>query len=405
MSVDMIKKKFEILIIGGGIAGPALALALKKIGYTSTIFEAQQEITKSKGSWLALMPNGLNALKNLNIGSMTNIATPSRGLNFFNYRGKNLGRFDHESFQDKFHSQSLVMKRSHLHQFLHNEIQKQDISILFNKRLKHIEQKQNSRVVAHFEDNSSYEGDILIGCDGIHSKVREFILKETPRPSYTGVVGFGGFSSLALTDKNTGSDLTMTFGKEAFFGYFPANANETFWYSNIPQKNEPSRDEQLSQIEIKSFLLDTHRHDPKPINDLIRNTNNIDQWVIYDLPEISGWYSGSIALVGDSAHATSPHGAQGASLAIEDALILAKCIRDLNDKEIIFKTYQELRKERAERQAKQARNRGQQNLAKNPVSIFARDFFMPIAFKNGWVNEDWLYSYSIDWNSKIEINK
>ncbi len=399
-------KNVNVMIIGGGIAGPVLAMALKKMGYRVTIFEAQEKVAISKGSWLALMPNGINALKSLGLGHLNSIASLSTGLDFYNHTKKNLGRFDHGVFSKKFGSPALVMKRSDLHQFLHHETAKQEIPVLFNKRLKAIEQKPDGGVLAHFEDNTSYKADILVGCDGIHSKTRAYVLNKAIKPDYTGVVGFGGFSNVALPHAHRGNDLTMTFGKEAFFGYFPANEKETWWYSNIPQKNEPDRNELLTQIEIQSYLASVHQHDPYPISELIKNTHSIDRWVIYDMPELPKWYSDAVVLVGDAAHATAPHGAQGASLAIEDALILSKCMRDIDEKETIFRTYQQLRKLRVERQAKQARKRGNQNLNKNPVAIFARDFFMPIAMKTGLVNEDWLYSYAIDWNTKIiEQNK
>jgi FAD-dependent urate hydroxylase len=104
-------------------------------------------------------------------------------------------------------------------------------------------------------------------------------------------------------------------------------------------------------------------------------------YLVHDLATIPTWHRGPAALVGDAAHATSPNARQGASLAMEDALVLATCLRDLPDTERALAAYERLRRQRAEKVVAYSHRIGRSKTVSNPVEVWIRDLVLPIALK------------------------
>jgi len=111
-----------------------------------------------------------------------------------------------------------------------------------------------------------------------------------------------------------------------------------------------------------------------------------------------------VVLIGDAIHATSPNTGQGASLALEDALVLAKCIRDHTDLEAAFRQFDRLRRERVEKVVRYSRSLGQRKHATNPVQVFFRDLMLPFFLKQaGRQSNAWLYDYRVDWQDRVTV--
>jgi 2-polyprenyl-6-methoxyphenol hydroxylase-like FAD-dependent oxidoreductase len=273
----------------------------------------------------------------------------------------------------------------------------------FSKKLTDIEVTGGRKVIAHFDDGTQAEGDFLIGSDGLHSRTRKVILPNAPSPTYTGMVDCGGFAHTTAVSPSGWQH--MTFGKKAFFGYFVTPPGEVYWFSNVAWPNEPARDEldAISKDVWHRRLMELHRADPAPIPELVQATDGgVGKWPVYDLPPLPYWHRGPVCLVGDSAHATSPHIGQGASLALEDAAVLARCLRDIPDLEQAFSTYQDLRQERVETLVKKARRMGDRKIP-NPIMGWFRDLMLPFFLKHGAGSMDWVYSYKVEWK-KEEVN-
>jgi 2-polyprenyl-6-methoxyphenol hydroxylase-like FAD-dependent oxidoreductase len=153
--------------------------------------------------------------------------------------------------------------------------------------------------------------------------------------------------------------------------------------------------------EWQQRLQSWHANDPAPIPEIIRSTKGIvGKWPVYDLPFLPTWHKGPVCLIGDAAHATSPHIGQGASLALEDAVVLARCLRDIPDLEWVFATYQGLRIERVETLVRQARRIGDRKIP-GPVAGWFRDLLLPLFLKAGANSMNWVYSYKVDWDEKV----
>jgi len=196
----------------------------------------------------------------------------------------------------------------------------------------------------------------------------------------------------------------MTFGKKGFFGYQVTPSGEIFWFQNLVRSDGPDHDEldAVSDGAWRDELLGAHRHDHEPIAGIIRSTEGrIGRFPIYDIPSLPAWHRGPVCLIGDAAHATSPHAGQGASTALEDAIVLARCLRDLPDVEGAFAAFERLRKDRVERIVAGARRTGNQEVPSNALTRSPRDLVLPFFLKMGVKDTERIYSYRVDWDEKV----
>lgn len=391
----------KALIIGGGIAGPVAAIALQRAGIEAEVFEARGESMDHSGAFLNLAPNGVNALKTLGLADrLAADGFPSRAILFFNGQGKQVGNLDSTAEEQRYGASNLMLKRGLLHKALREAAEAEAVRLHFGKRLTNITVTASQEVIAHFEDGSTAHGDLLIGCDGLHSRTRRILLPNAPQPAYTGLIDCGGFGHCLAVIPGAQH---MIFGRRAFFGYIAREDGEVYWFSNVAQAQEPTRDELRSMCddEWQARLLALHKDDPAPVADIIRSTRgSLGKWPVYDIPFLPTWHRGPICLIGDAAHATSPHIGQGASLALEDAIVLAQCLRDMPGTEQAFAAFQRLRKERVETLIKQARRMGSRKTPPRLVGWF-RDLLLPIFLKGSTSQLAPVYSYRLSWNEKI----
>jgi 2-polyprenyl-6-methoxyphenol hydroxylase-like FAD-dependent oxidoreductase len=229
-------------------------------------------------------------------------------------------------------------------------------------------------------------------------------MPSAPAPTYTGLISFGGFLQSTAIAYEPGIQ-TMVFGKRAFFGYLVRNAEEIYWFGNMNYPGEPTRRElqNIPQAEWRRTINGLYADDIAPLPEIVRSTEEeIGVFPIYDMPSLPVWHEKSVVLVGDAVHATSPNAGQGASLALEDAIVLAKCIRDFPEAGLAFSEFQKLRRDRVERIVQYSRSIGQRKHATNPVQVFFRDLMMPMFLKSAnKVSHSWMYDYKVDWNGKV----
>ena len=401
----MSTNKRKALIIGCGIAGPVLALFLQRVGIEAEIYEAQPATDDQAGSFLNVAANGMDVLTTLGLGDQLFAeGFPCSRMIMWSSNGKRLGEVLNAGAQDP-DATSVIIKRTVLHRIVRNEAMRQGIKIAFDKRLTDIQVATDQRVTANFADGTTATGDLLIGCDGIHSRTRHFVLPNAPPPVYTGLVSAGGFAQSEDLPP-TPHTQHFVFGKRAFFGYLVKPDGEIYWFENHDVPGEPRRSglAAIAQAEWREKLLNLHRDDQPFINDIMRTTEGeIAVYPIYDIPSLPRWHKGPVVLIGDAAHATSPSAGQGASLALEDAIVLAQCLRDIPQLADAFVTYEGLRRKRAEKIVKFSRERGSNKALANPVARWFRDLMMPFFLKRfaNATSFAWLYTYKVDWQQKI----
>jgi 2-polyprenyl-6-methoxyphenol hydroxylase-like FAD-dependent oxidoreductase len=387
----------KVLIVGGGIAGPVAAVALRRAGMEVEIYEGRAEPADDSG-FLGLSPNGVGVLETLGIaGHALKDGFDSPGLVFQNHRGKTIGEIT---------IHNVVIKRSLLNQALSEAAIERGVQVHFGKRLKGLETNPSGMVVARLEDGTVASGDVLLGCDGIHSRTRQAIMPDAPKPVYTGVVGCGGYARASSAPAMLERDGTMwmTFGLRGFFAYMFSPAGELGWFDNFAGPAEPdgAAVEWIDTEEWRQMLLQVHAGDHEPIPEMLRSTEGpILRIFIHDMPPLPTWHKGSVCLIGDAAHATSPHVGQGASLAMEDAIEVARCLRDVPDAEQAFEIFEGLRKERVDKLVREARRSGNQKALSNPIARRLRDLALPLLLKRGSKDAERAFTHRVCWEERV----
>jgi FAD-dependent urate hydroxylase len=207
-----------------------------------------------------------------------------------------------------------------------------------------------------------------------------------PQPHYAGLVSVGGsIRNSGLPD--TGGRMHMVFGKRAFFGYQIFDDGLAVWFANLPHSHPMTTAEAqaLGAEEWLRLLGEAFAKDRSPALELLRRTASADLVItgpMENMPTVPTWSRGRTVLVGDSAHAASSSSGQGASLAVESAVQLARCLRDLPHREALA-AYEQLRRPRVERViAAAARTNG--NKAAGPLGRVLRDLTLQYGYRIDW---------------------
>jgi FAD-dependent urate hydroxylase len=393
----------KALLIGGGIAGPAMAMALQKAGIDASVYEARPSGPDGIGVMLTLASNGIHALRILGADEAAlSAGFPTPGIRLRSYTGKLLGEARTGGMLPD-GTISHTIKRPDLYRALHDEALSRGIQVEHGKRLVSAEDTGDG-VRAVFDDGTEVLGDVLIGCDGVHSTLRRIIDPKAPAPTYSGLLTTGGYAGGIAVGTEPGS-YEMIFGRRAFFGYAAAPSGEIWWYVNVPQRDEPKRGEveAVSSADWRARMLDLFADDAGPAIPLIEATPGFPPMTpIHSIPHLPTWHRGRMIVTGDAAHAPSPTSGQGASLSIEDAVVLATCLRDLPTPEAAFRTFESLRRPRVERIIKAAA-RINNNKAPGPVARVLRDAMLPVILKMTANSKSAteVFDYRLDWDARV----
>jgi 2-polyprenyl-6-methoxyphenol hydroxylase-like FAD-dependent oxidoreductase len=392
------------LIIGGGIAGPTTALALQRAGLEPIVFEAYARTSPDVGSYFTLTPNGLDVLRTLDaLHLVTAIGIPTRKNVLWNERGQRLAAIPLGAARPG-GTISQTLKRSRLGRALQDEAIHRGVRLEFGKRLVDATDTANGRIVARFADGSEAVGDLLIGADGVHSRTRQLIDPSAPKGRYVGLTNFGGYTRNAGIAAEPAA-WHMIFGRRAFFGYVLGPAGDAVWFANVPRDPiTPAERAATSPGDWQRQLIDLFQHDDGPAVDLIRRGElELAADNTHDLPHVPAWHRGRMIVIGDAAHAPSPSSGQGASMAMEDALMLARCLRDIPSVPEAFVAYERLRRGRVERIVAQGA-RSSSSKVPGGLGRLVRDLMLPLLFRFVVTEKSlaWMYDYRVDWDAAVE---
>lgn len=389
------------VVIGGGIAGPVMAMALQKAGIEAIVYEARPARTEGTGAFLTLASNGIDALRVLDAAEpvlAVGFATPTITLR--SATGKRLGEAP-LGRPPADGTTSHTLRRADLHRVLHEQALARGVGVEHGKRLVDA-RPADTGVLAVFADGSHAVADVLIGADGVHSTVRALVDPAARAPRYAGLVGTGGYARGAGVEIQPGS-FEMIFGKRAFFGYTLAPDGEVWWFANLPRRDEPTRSEleAIGGDDGRTRLLELYADDAGPALELIEGTPQIAPVSpMHTVAHLPRWHTERRILIGDAVHAPTPSSGQGASLAIEDAVMLAGCLRD-HDPQTAFANFEKARRPRVEGIVKRAA-RTNAGKAAGPVGRVVRDAMLPAILRTTAVAKAHrqTYDYRIDWDSR-----
>jgi 2-polyprenyl-6-methoxyphenol hydroxylase-like FAD-dependent oxidoreductase len=307
----------RILIIGGGIAGLSMARALHLRGLTCEIVE-RDDTWRVAGAGVFLPGNGMAALERLGLAEEVRhrgVIVERRRL--FDERGRSFIDF-HEAGLWADVAAPVALHRRDLHDVLARGAAAS--AVRFGARVRSIEQVEGV-VEVGFEDGATSEHDLVIGADGIHSWVRARVFGG-PTATKVGQLGWrfvvDGPPDIDGWNGYMGPDrafLALAIGGGGVYCYAELRSADT----TDPTLGEPSR---LASM-FEGFA--------EPVPSLLAAMPPTDVWFAAVEEVVPTWREGRVVLVGDAAHASSPNMAEGASLALEDALVLAELLTSCSD--------------------------------------------------------------------------
>jgi 2-polyprenyl-6-methoxyphenol hydroxylase-like FAD-dependent oxidoreductase len=387
----------KALIIGAGIAGPATGILLRRAGIEAEVYEAWP-YSKGIGGGLQIAPNGMHVMDELGLArELIGRGSIAESFDFYSQAGQKLGSLNRD-MERRFGQPAVNVCRATLNEILLDKAWSSCVSLYFEKRLIKIEDRGDHPIIAYFADGTSAEGDFLIGADGVHSVARRQVVPDGPRPFDTGLIGFGGFVPRAVLEGTPiGQRVETTFGRSGFFGYGFCSAapdDGVMWWSTQPTAGmDAAKFRAQDQATLKQHLRDFHRGWHDPIPRIIDAAENIAVTDTLDVATLPTWSRKRSLLIGDAAHATSPHAGQGASLALEDAMRLARLMKEGQELGATFQNFEAERRPRAEKIVAIARRNGNNKREFSAAGAFMRDQMLKWLLPVGSKSMEFMYAY------------
>lgn len=329
------------IIIGGGIGGLTTAIALKRQGIPVMLYE-QAPALLGIGSGLNLASNALVLLAELGVAdAITEAGHDIADAVITDHRERVLTGIPVSYIKRRTGHGIISIHRGKLLQVLLSYV---EAGVIRTGKRFHSYTQDGEGVKVYFEDGSHACGDFLICADGVQSRGRQQLYPAV-QPRYSGQVCWR-FIVPGASSPARRADLCEMWGKEKGLraAYVPINREELYCYITHYEpaggKDDPAT--------VKDYLTGICRSFPDFFRGLIAAADpaHIIRSDCYDLTPIGRWYDGRVVLLGDAAHATTPNLGQGACQAIEDAYVLAQCLKEAGRPEEAFVRYQRLREDR-----------------------------------------------------------
>jgi 2-polyprenyl-6-methoxyphenol hydroxylase-like FAD-dependent oxidoreductase len=302
---------------------------------------------------------------------------------------------------------STSVRRADLYAVLREALSRTGVPVHHGRRLVGAHPLPGGRVRARFADGSTADGDLLVGADGLRSRTRTVVDPAAPAARYTGLLNVGGYARGLDLGRPPGV-VDFWFGRRCFLGTVAAPGGDTWWFANPPSTPEPTR-EDVAADDPEAWrprLRDLFAGDRLPVGDLLEASDALFAgWPTYDLPRVPTWHRDGMVLVGDAVHAASPASGQGASMAFEDAVTLARCLRDVPRVDDACAAYERLRRRRVEAVVRRGRRTGDAK-APGPAGRWVRDrVAMPLFARylawRGTALDGWLTGHHVDWAEPV----
>jgi 2-polyprenyl-6-methoxyphenol hydroxylase-like FAD-dependent oxidoreductase len=346
-----VSERADILIVGGGIGGLALALSLHQAGISCRVLEAAPEI-QPLGVGINLLPHAMRELSELGLaGKLAAHAIETRELRFYSRHGQLIyqeprGRFAGYDWPQ------LSIHRADLHKVLLDAVRERlgSDAVQLGQRCIRIDQ-QGDGVTVLCDDAEPHQGRLAIGCDGIHSMVRRQLYPDEGPPKYSGVNMWRGATHWpAFLDGDVMvSTGWMTVGKTVIYPVRPGTSDTggqplINWVAEI-ERPEAVRQDWTGRGRLADMMpaFAGLKFDWLDITGMIESTEEILEYPMVDRDPLARWTFGRVTLLGDAAHPMYPRGSNGAGQAIVDARCLAGRLKALGATGEALEAYEAIR--------------------------------------------------------------
>lgn len=337
----------KVGICGGGVGGLCVALALREQGHEAIVFERAKQFLRI-GADVNLTPNAVRALDRLGVGEVLRetAARPTHRISRTWDTGEETSRLPmSEGAEERYGAPQLTIHRGDLLRALEDALPEEAIRL--SKHAERIEQGEPMRI--HFADGSSEEVDLVIGGDGIHSAVRRELFGED-QPEFTGLVSYR-----AVVPRSAVAEVKNL---DAFTKWWGPNSNvqvvvfpltrgeEVFIFATTAQ--DDWRDESWTLPGDVEELREIYKDFHPDVQALLAACDSVTKSALYVREPMESWSVGHATLLGDAAHPMVPFMAQGACMAIEDAVVFSRCLEGVDRAGLsaALKRYEEARKTR-----------------------------------------------------------
>lgn len=351
-------KKNNIVIIGAGIGGLTLARRLSLSGQHPEVYEANPHL-KPAGGGLIVPPNSARILESLGLGEVFARSVPLTAMQIFDAGGSLLYRREQADVRQKYGHGLWGVSREVLHAALLHSLP--DEHIFTGYRLEDVRSMGHQSYVT-FGNRRHVTGDLLVAADGAASRVREVLFPEIQLQP-TGQTTLRGVADMPLPG-HYARTFTEFWGAGMRFTCFPLSERQTYWHAVLKSQN-------VLGTPTTGEVAQMYEHFPHPVKELISASSNpLTVTELRDLSPLPNWSRGNVVLLGDAAHATSPHLAQGAAQAVEDAATLGELLVTESDPLRAMRRYQALREGHANAVVARSRQMGQIGQASGAARFF-----------------------------------
>jgi salicylate hydroxylase len=352
----------KIAIVGGGIGGLSTALAMTQAGFAVTVYERSEQLA-DQGAGITLAPNATRVLYHLGLGpdlEATAVTPPM--TEYRHYRtGEVIMRMLTKDYRQLYGAPYLRLHRWDLqHAMIRHLTQAAPDALRLGSCVDRVEPGE-SQAALRFAEGRTEMADVVIAADGIRSTIRETLFNPAP-PVFTGYVAWRGLVASADLPPQL-RESAVAFGQGRHINRYLVRRGELLNFVAVAQRNRWEAEGWTIPAPLDEFVEEFSSFDAGTRTVISRPLHGqLFKWGLFGRPWLDEWSCGRVVLLGDAAHPMLPFLGQGGANAIEDAMILARCLKAAVAPEQAFALYQRARAPRARAATEEAAKRGDRYL-------------------------------------------
>ena len=342
----------KVAVVGGGIGGLVLALALRQRGVGFELYEQADEL-REIGAAVALSANGTRELRRLGVGAVVESVSVVPSALVIRRWDTGDVIVDHPMGRDGAYEAAFGAPYYGVHRVpllgaLAERLGRDGVNL--GRRCVGLEEGPAGAEL-RFADGSSAAADVVVGAAGIHSVVRPHVAGAV-RGRYSGTVGYRGLVPVeAMPSLPDPTPLQFWAGPGRHLLHYPIDGGRTVNFLAVVRVAEWANDAWMEECAVDD-VVDAFAGWYPAVTEMVGATDVGARWALHDLAPLERWHTGRVVVMGDAAHAMVPHQGQGANQTIEDAIVLADCLADAHtsaDLEPALQRYAERRRPRTAR--------------------------------------------------------